>query len=80
MTEINQSVKIFDMDGTVYRLNSAGNTYQGSSLEAQVNANARRLILARGWATEDTVDEVMFAGFSDRVGLSNYLQNKFGIK
>ncbi len=79
MTEIKQSVNIFDMDGTVYRLNSAGNTYQGSSLEAQVNANARRLILARGWATEATVDDVMVAGFSDKVGLSNYLQNMFGI-
>lgn len=79
MTEIKKSVKIFDMDGTVYRLTSPGNTYQGSSLEAQVNANARRLILARGWANKDTVDEVMSAGLSDRVGLSNYLQNKFGI-
>lgn len=70
---------IFDLDGTLYRRNSPSNTYEGSSLEAQVNANARRLILNRGWATEETVDGVMSAGFKDPVGLSNYLQNTFDI-
>lgn len=79
MTEIKNPVRIFDMDGTLYRLNSPGNTYKGSSLEAQVNTNARQLILARGWATKETVDDLMAAGFNDPVGLSNYLQNKFGI-
>lgn len=79
MTEIKNRVRIFDMDGTLYRLNSPGNTYQESSLEDQVNVNARRLILDRGWATEETVDGVMSTGFKDPVGLSNYLQNSFGI-
>lgn len=79
MTVIKNPVQIFDMDGTLYRLNSPGNTYKGSSLEAQVDANARQLILARGWATEETVDDLMAVGFKDPVGLSNYLQNRFSI-
>lgn len=79
MTEIKNRVKIFDMDGTVYRLSNPGNAYQGSSLEAKVNANARQLMITHGWATEETVDELMATGFNDPVGLSNYLQSSFGI-
>jgi len=78
LTNANKVV-ITDMDGTLYRLNSPGNTYSGSTLETAVLANARKFLVTRNFATEETVEQIMRSGLSDLVGLSANVQKNFGV-
>lgn len=72
-------VIVTDMDGTLYRLNSPGNTYSGSTLETTLLANARKFLLERNLATKDTIEQTISSGLADPIGLSAYVQKNFGI-
>lgn len=77
--ERGRTVYVFDMDGTLYRLDGVGGGYAGSSLEKRVRENATAFIATRENCSIDQANAVYESGVADRIGLSNYLSRRYGI-
>jgi FMN phosphatase YigB (HAD superfamily) len=72
-------VIVTDMDGTLYRLNSPGNKYAGSTLEATVLCSARYFLIEQNFCDASQVDTVIQEGLADPIGLSAYVQRTYGV-
>lgn len=77
--EQKRSVYIFDMDGTLYRLDGPNGGYKGSTLEGQVYQNAVAFIAQREPCQRDMALEIYETGIRDPIGLSQFLANRYGI-
>lgn len=77
--EQRRTVCLFDMDGTLYRLDGVGSGYAGSSLEKRVRNNATAFIAAQENCSFDQANVVYESGIADRIGLSSYLSRRYDI-
>jgi len=70
---------IFDMDGTLYEFtdNGSGRGFDNSVLDSRVCALAKTLI---GSLTDEDADVVLQKGIADEIGISNYLNNTYGLE
>ncbi|MFH1280673.1 MAG: HAD family hydrolase [Candidatus Beckwithbacteria bacterium] len=77
--EQQRQVIILDMDGTLYELDGENNGYSGSSLETKVLDNCRLFIVNKESCSPEQAEMIMNQGLRDRIGLSNFLAQRYGI-
>lgn len=78
-SEEKRKVVVFDMDGTLYRLDGLNGGYSGSSLEAKVKENALKFIKNRENCSDTEAQKIYDLGVADKVGLSQFLSERYGI-
>lgn len=74
-----RNVVVFDMDGTLYRLDGNNSGFSGSGLEKQVLLNAKKFIILKESCDDSTAEEIVKQGLDDPIGISNYLSQRYGI-
>lgn len=73
-------IAIFDMDGTLYQHDGENGTIKNSSLFNCVISNSVKFVAAReDSSTEEAIKLVMHAHSTDKIGISNFLANRYGI-
>lgn len=77
--EQQRKIFIFDMDGTLYRLDGTDNGFKGSTLEAKVKENATQFIQQKENCTPEDANQIRDEGVNDSIGLSRYLGQRYGI-
>lgn len=77
--EQNRTVNIFDMDGTLYRLDGQNGGYKGSTLERKVYENAITFIKRKELCKTDEALRLYEAGIRDPLGLSQFLASRYQI-
>lgn len=70
---------IFDMDGTLYRLDSESGGFYGSSLQKKVNQNAISFIRGKENCSESVAIEISQSGKGRNEGLSFFLSERYRI-
>lgn len=77
--EQQRKVFIFDMDGTLYRLDGMNDGFKGSSLEARILDNAIQYIKDKELCTTNDAEAIYTEGVNDSIGLSRYLGQRYGV-
>jgi FMN phosphatase YigB (HAD superfamily) len=77
--ERERPVAIFDMDGTLYKLDGEESGFRGSSLERSVRENAEVFVMKRELCNIDKARTIIAIGQNNVVGLSQYLADRYGI-
>lgn len=70
---------IFDLDGTLYKLDGVDGGFKRSTLEKTVLKNALSFIRANENVTEAESFRILSEAKKDSIGLSNVLSKKYGI-
>lgn len=68
---------IFDMDGTLYRLDGQDGGFTNSTLNQAVLFNTQKLIISRESCGISQAQELVQQGIQDQVGLSNFLAKRY---
>jgi FMN phosphatase YigB (HAD superfamily) len=72
-------VIIFDMDGTLYRLDGDNNGFANSSLEAAVLTNSIKFVISQESCSVAKAKQLIALGRKDKIGISNFLAQRYGI-
>ena len=78
-TEQQREVIVFDMDGTLYQLDGNNCSYTGSTLERKILENCLEFISQKERIKPEQTETVMNQGLQDRIGLSNFLAQRYSI-
>jgi len=77
--EQTRPVYIFDMDGTLYKLDGKNSGFAKSSLEKIVLKNAVRFVMSREQVSFEQAAQIIQTAQQDEIGISNFISLRYGI-
>lgn len=70
---------VFDMDGTLYKLDGESGTFKNSKLFKKVISNSVSFVMNFEKCDKKTAQKVVKQGLSDSIGISNLLSKRYNI-